>query len=406
MDFSHLITSVQEIDSTLIRRAASVVNVGLNTRNWLVGAWIVEYEQKGSDRAEYGAKLIIEMAKALKIQGLGKRNLDACRKFFLSYQRIAQTVSAQSSNLLCGNVLPLPRGLLNEKDSLTDLKRQTLSAQLDQESADSKPSGEIIQTVSGLFESPDITTPGEMILTRLSFSQIVELLKLDAPLERTFYEIEAIKGNWSVRELKRQIGSLLFERTGLSTDKEKLIRLTNEKADQLRPIDIIRDPYVFEFTGLRPQEVVEESDLEQALLDDLQDFLLELGRGFCFEGRQKRIQIGSEYFFIDLVFYHRLLKCHVLIDLKTRAFEYADVGQMNLYLNYYKDQELVEGDQDPIGLVLCTDRDDSMAKYALGGIDQNLFVSRYQTALPEAEELQRFLNAEARRLGIGSEPPN
>ena len=351
MDFTNLISDVHELDGTLKRRTASAVNVGLNARNWLIGAWIVEYEQNGSDRAKYGERVVAVLAEKLKIHGLGQRNLEACRRFFRTFPGIAQTVSAKSP-----------------------------------ESA--------------------ITTPPELILTRLSFSQIVELLKIDESLKRTFYEIEAIKGNWSVRELKRQIGSLLFERTGLSTNKEKLMRLTDEKVDKLQPGDIIRDPNVFEFVGLRPKEVVEESELEQALLDELQAFLLELGRGFCFEERQKRIQIGSEYYFVDLVFYHRLLKFHVLIDLKTEPFQHSHPGQLNTYVNYYRKNEMADGDQPPIGLLLCTHKDVSLAEYTLGGMDENLFVSSYKTALPEAEKLQRFLNKEARKLGIGGAEPS
>ena len=368
------------------------------------------------------------MAKVLKIRGLGAVNLHACRKFYEQYPQviqsellasgivaILQTVSEESSNHLPVSILQILETKDGDLGEIAKLKLQTVSEEFELLESEPEDAGsekgatlshlfQIGQTPSAQSDSSGITTPGEMILTRLSFSQIVELLKLDDPLKRTFYEIEAIKGTWSVRELKRQIGSLLFERTGLSTNKEKLIRLTNEKADQMRPIDIIRDPYVFEFTGLRPKEVVEESDLEQALLDHLQAFLLELGHGFCFEERQKRIQIGSEYYFIDLVFYHRVLKCHVLLEIKVRAFEHGDAGQLNTYVNYYRENEMTEGDQPPIGLLLCTDKEESLARYALGGMEENLFISQYQTALPEAEELQRFLNAEARRLGIGSEP--
>ena len=177
----------------------------------------------------------------------------------------------------------------------------------------------------------------------------------------------------------------------ISKNKEKLLALTNNQAIDLTPGDIIRDPYIFEFLGLRPQETVEESDLESALLDHLQSFLLELGRGFCFEQRQRKILIGDEHYFVDLVFYHRILKCHVLIDLKVEAFSHANAGQLNTYLNWFKEHEMQPSDQPPVGLLLCTDRKSPLVKYALGGMDENLFVSQYQIQLPSTEEIETFL---------------
>lgn len=361
MKYEELVQQIQDIDVSLAKRAASAVNVSLNIRNWMIGGWIVEYEQNGSDRANYGERLIPRLSKQLGIRGLGTKNLESSRRFYLIYPEISQTVSAK-----CESV------------KFLDFAR-------------------IPPTVSVLSIPP---IDPEALITRLSFSQIVELLKIEDPLQRRFYEIEAIQGNWSVRELKRQISSLLYQRTGFSKNKAKLIGLTNASASQMAPRDVIRDPYVFEFLNLPAKDVIEESDLEKALLDDLEAFLLELGRGFCFEGRQKRIQIGAEYYFIDLVFYHRILKCHVLIDLKTRAFEHGDAGQINTYVNYYRENEMAEDDQPPIGLLLCTSKDEALARYALGGMDENLFVSRYQTALPDPEEMRQFLVEESRRLGF------
>jgi len=391
MDFKALATQLQELDLSLQDRASSAVNVSLNARNWLIGAHIVEYEQNGSDRAEYGRGLLKELAESLAIKGLSRSSLQSCRSFFLNYPQICQTVSGKFGNILATSTLEICQTLSGE------LKiGQTATDQSDFASSGAKSS-----TPSHQSSHASITPP-HLVLTRLSFSQIVELLKLDDPLKQAFYEIEAIKGSWSVRELKRQIGSLLFERTGLSTDKEKLLRLVDSTSESLVPRDIIRDPYVFEFLGLRPTEVMEESDLEQALLDHLQNFLLELGRGFCFEERQKRIQIGEDYYFIDLVFYHRILKCHVLIDLKVETFQHGHAGQLNTYVNYFRDREMSDGDNPPIGILLCTAKNASLAQYALGGMDENLFVSQYQLALPEATELQRFLENEARELGIDS----
>lgn len=248
-------------------------------------------------------------------------------------------------------------------------------------------------------DNNDFGVNTELLINRLSFTHIVELTRENNTLKRAFYEIHAIKGNWSVDELKRQMGSLLYERTGLSKNKEKLIQLTNEKATELVPSDIIRDPYVFEFLGLKPKEVFEESKLEQALLDHLQEFLLELGKGFCFEARQKRILVDDEYYKIDLVFYHRILRCHVLINLKTRKFLHKDASNVNFYLNYYKDKEMQKGDNPPIGILLCTSKGLSTVKYATGGMDNQLFVSRYLVALPSEEELQDFLIKGEKMLG-------
>jgi predicted nuclease of restriction endonuclease-like (RecB) superfamily len=267
---------------------------------------------------------------------------------------------------------------------------QTASAKL--------ASGQKGQTASGFSARPDFAVPVVTLIQKLTFSHFVELLRLDDPLQRAFYEMECVKGVWSVRELKRQIGSLLFERLGLSTDKEKLLRLTAEEVTPFLPADIIKDPYIFEFLGLAPKEVFREKDLETALLDHLQEFLLELGNGFCFEDRQKKIRIGHSDYFVDLVFYHRKLHCHVLIELKVEPFNHVNAGQLNTYVNYYRKREMAEGDNPPIGLLLCTDKDHALVEYALGGMDENLFVSTYKVALPKAEELEAFLLRESKDL--------
>jgi len=251
---------------------------------------------------------------------------------------------------------------------------------------------------------PQLSISAERLIHNLSYSHFALLLEFDDPLKRAFYEVECIKGNWSVRELKRQIGSLYYERSGLSRDKEKLAKLTQSLAEADSAELVIRDPYVFEFLGLKPKEVMHESELEEALLDKLQEFLLELGRGFCFEARQRRILIGGEHFFVDLVFYNRILKCHVLLELKVDHFKYEYLGQLNTYVNWYQEQEMPEGDNPPVGILLCTDKNHALVKYALAGMDNQLFVSRYQLQLPDREEMQRFLE-EQRRLLEGEPGP-
>jgi predicted nuclease of restriction endonuclease-like (RecB) superfamily len=234
--------------------------------------------------------------------------------------------------------------------------------------------------------------PPELVL-RFSWTHLIELVRIEDPWKRAFYENECLRGNWSVRQLQRQVGSLLYERTGLSTDKRAVIEYGRDQAAEppLGVADLIRDPYVLEFTGLVRKPHHQESDLETALLDHLQAFLLELGTGFCFEARQKRITIGNEHDYIDLVFFHRRLRCHLLIDVKVRAFQHGDAGQMNFYLNYWKDCEMSDGDNSPVGLILCTDRDKTRVQYSTAGLDQQLFVSRYLVALPAPEELKKLL---------------
>lgn len=402
MQFSDLISAVQDLDDTLRRRAASAVNVALTGRNWLIGAWIVEFEQNGEDRAKYGDQLISEIARAASVKGLSVSNIRSCRQFYAVYPRISQALSDQF-----GHDLGVDTSLL----AVAQRIHQTVTGEFKNGLATPLEIGDPIrQALSGESEETsqpnakselsnlEFTVDPAQILTQLSFSHIIELLKIDGSLKRAFYEIEAIRSGWSVRELKRQIGSLLYQRLGLSRDKEKLMRIVDGKTEVLRPADVIRDPYVFEFIGLRPQDVVEESDLERALLDHLQKFLLELGRGFCLEARQMRIQIGSEYYLIDLVFYHRILKCHVVLDLKLGEFDHGFAGQINTYLNYVCKHLMAEDDNPPVGLLLCTGKDEALVEYALGGMDQQVFVSKYQLQLPDAEEIRAFVRQDYEKL--------
>lgn len=380
MNFEGLVQSIQSLDATLRQRVAGAANASLTIRNWLVGAWVVLFEQQGTDRAAYGERLIPTLSERLGIKGLGNSTIWSSRQFFLTYPEMLQTLSGA----LAG-------------DSATPFILQTLSG----ESAGHANLNRLVQAFTPRStDRPNFAPASDLLLQRLSFSHFVELIKLEDPLKRTFYEIEAVRGSWTVRALKRQIGSLLYERSGLSSDKDKLSRLAHMTCEAIQPADIIRDPYIFEFLGLEATEAMRENDLETALLDHLQDFLLELGRGFCFEARQKKIRIGTTDYFIDLVFYHRRLKCHVLIDLKTEPFTHGNAGQLNTYLNYYRKHEMDSGDRPPVGLMLCTDKDHALAEYALGGMDENLFVSTYRVVLPDKAELEAFLRSQTRHLGF------
>lgn len=243
---------------------------------------------------------------------------------------------------------------------------------------------EIWSTASTKFE-----TDPELLVTRLSFSHISEIMRLQNPFERFFYEFECMQGSWSVRELKRQITTNLYVRAGISKKPELLL-------DKLKNKDYsaaltIKDAFTFEFLGIDDRLAVTESDIEEAMITHLQQFLLELGKGFCLEARQKRLLIDDEYYYPDLIFYHRYLHCNVIFELKDHEFRHEDLGQLNAYVAYYKKNEMAEGDNPPIGVLLCTDKGPQMVEYALSGMDNNLFVSTYMLHLPNKEQLREFM---------------
>ena len=251
----------------------------------------------------------------------------------------------------------------------------------------------------GRTASPELPTPLQLdLLLRLSWSHLQELVRIEDPWKRAFYENECLKGRWSVRQLRRQIDSLLFERTGLSTNKKGVIARARKQEPRETVADLLRDPYILEFAGLADRTEYSEQDLEAVLLDHLQHFLLELGHGFCFEARQFRMTEGRKHHRVDLVFFHRRLRCHVLIDLKIRSFQPKDVGQMNFYVNWFKANMMSAGDHPPIGILLCSDRDGTEVEFATAGLANKLFVSRYLTALPSAEKLRAFVEADRERI--------
>jgi predicted nuclease of restriction endonuclease-like (RecB) superfamily len=253
------------------------------------------------------------------------------------------------------------------------------------------PEGISIDQPKVATASPQSSPSAEILLNRLSYSHLELIVDQDDELKRDFYAGHCVRGNWSVRELKRQIGSLYYERTALSANKPKLASLTQAQAEPSAPALAVRDPYIFEFLGLKPREVMSESHFEEQLLDHLQEFLLELGHGFCFESRQQRILIGDVYGFVDLVFYHRILKCHVLIELKLEEFSHENIGQLNTYVSWYRSNVMAPDDNPPVGILLCAAKDHALVEYALAGIDNQLFVSKYQLHLPDREQLQREL---------------
>ena len=371
LNFESLVAEIEQTHSHFQQQAVKAVNISLTIRNYLIGFYIVEFEQNGEDRAAYGSKLLDSLAAKLSIKGLVSAEISRCRQFYFCYPQILGALTQEFKNLVPQHIF----GTLSQ-DSNMGVELSIIVSSTPQ------------STKSNLY------VPGEKLLSKLSFSHLVELIKIQDHLKRTFYEIECIKGTWSVRELKRQINSLYFERSGMSAKPELLSEITQQKAETAGPTDIVKSLYAFEFLGLKTKDALEESDLETALLDHLQDFMMEMGHGFCLDARQKKILIGDEYFFIDLVFYHRILKCHVLVELKVEDFKHHQIGQLNTYVNYYKATEMQTDDNPTVGILLVTNKNNALVEFATAGIDNHLFVSKYLLELPKKEQLEAFINNE------------
>ena len=329
-DYEKLIKSVGDALQRGRDAFAAAVNSAMVHSYWEIGQFIVEYEQKGHDKAEYGSDVLNRLSKDLTYRygkGFSRSNVFYMRKMYSTYPELGQL-----SNML-------------------------------------------------------------------SWSHYIELLKLDDELERAFYEKECESEHWGVRELKRQMKSMLFHRIALSSDKKEVLRLAKEGQIIEKPEDILKEPFVFEFTGLPQLPVYGEGDLEEALVNNLSQFFLELGKGFTYVGRQQRLVIAGRIYKVDLVFYHRILKCFVLVDLKRGEVQHEDIGQMNFYLNFYREEMNTEGDTEPIGIVMGAYKDKLVMQYALQNISNQVFVSRYQLYLPEREQLE----AEFRRFMDGAE---
>ena len=356
---------VSKIIDAARESAARSVNAVMTAAYWLIGRRIVEFEQSGEDRAEYGAALVDKLAEDLTDQfgrGFSPQNIYNMRQFYLSYppDKILQTPSGKSA--------------------LT-------------------PRRQILQTASGRFDPASVEVGFDELLTSfpLPWSAYVRLISVRDEHARAFYEAEALRGGWSVRQLDRQIGSQFYERTALSKNKAAMLTQGGKPnpRDTVLPEEEIKDPFVLEFLGLKDE--YSESDLEDALIRHLETFLMELGGDFCFMGRQRRLRIGDRWYRVDLLFYHRGLRCLVVIDLKIGAFTHADAGQMHLYLNYAREHWVREGENPPVGLILCSEKDESLARYALEGLPNHVMAGEYRITLPDeallAGELDRTRQA-------------
>ena len=373
--FDTLVCNVSRIHEATASAAKGAVNQMLTVRNWLIGHYIVEYEQHGNDRAAYGTNLLQNLAERIAIKGLDRQMLNTCRLFYQRYPQIRDSVMRRL------------RSISSTGHTATASLPENVLAAI----PETQP--EICDSASRRFELDP-----EILITKLSFTHIRKILPIDDPFERFFYELECIRCGWSVRELDRQISSQLCFRAGVSQNPEKLLQMTiSDQPEALMPI---KSPYVFEFLGLNARETVSESDLEQAIMDHLQEFLLEMGKGFCFEARQKRIVIDGDYYFADLVLYNRLLHCNVIIELKVDKFRYEYFGQLNSYVSYYRDCEMTAGDNPPIGILLCTEKGPKMVEYVLNGMDEKLFISTYMLQLPDKKQLREFLLKQMEEMGL------
>ena len=366
--FDELTKIIRDTHDAALTTAVKAINRMQTMRNWLYGYYIIEFEQHGKDRAEYGTQLLKRLEERVNRKGLTETLFKNSRKFYRLYPQMVENI--------IGVISPTVSDKLLESKDASGLCDAQMT---ENEHVEKSP------TVSDGFR-----TTGQMIISRLSFSHIVEIMTVDDPLARYFYEQECIKCTWSVRELRRQISTNLYVRTGISSNPEKMLSLPSLQGHDNNELQI-RQPFTFEFLGLKANEVVDEKDIENALIDHLQDFLLELGKGFCFESRQKRIIIDDEYYYPDLVFYNRILHCGVIIELKDEEFSHQNLGQLNAYVSHYKEHEMQPGDNPPIGILLCTRKGKKMVEYALAGMDNQLFVSTYMLQLPDKKTLEDFL---------------
>jgi len=358
-----ILSEVVDLLESARKTSARTINTIMTATYWEIGRRIVEFEQKGKKRAEYGKALLKRLSSDLTAQygrGFSERNLEQMRLFYLEWP-ISQTVSAKFNTIVETNQF-----------KMLSKKSQTMSAEFNQR----------------LF----------LRHFPLTWSHYVRLLSLGNPDARAFYETEALRGGWSVRQLDRQIATQFYERTFLSRNKAAMLKKGAKPLpeDAVTPEEEIKDPFVLEFLGLKDE--YSENDLEEALIHTLETFLLELGRDFAFIGRQRRLRIGDEWYRVDLLFFHRRLRCLVIIDLKLGKFTHADAGQMHLYLNYAREHWTHPDENPPVGLILCAQKDNAVAHYALEGLPNKVLAAEYRTTLPDEKTLAAELKRTRRML--------
>ena len=380
--FENLGKEIEQIHNHFQQQAVKAVNISLTLRNWLIGYYIVEFEQNGADRANYGGKLLKNLSEKINVNGLKETNLKLARQFYKSYPEMVELISTSFKNLLPTSI----RQLVTDQFKIIDNESVKISQLATDEFSDQNSIKKTQSYYSQLIE-------------KISFTHFVELIKIEDKTKRSFYELLILKSTPSINQLKHQINSLAYERIGLSASSEIAFSQLQSKIEPQQASDAVKSVFFFDFLNLPTNVLVEEKELESALINHLQEFIQELGIGFCFEARQKRILIDDEYYFTDLVFYHRILKCHILIELKIDAFKHEHLSQLNTYVAYYNAEIKRQDDNPTIGILLCTEKGKKLVEYATAGMDNQLFVSKYLLELPQKEQLEAFLNKEVNEWG-------
>lgn len=400
--FSSLIEHIQGVGEVLRHDVHVVINRNITSRAWLTGFYIVEYEQHGRDRAKYGENLIHNLSKSLGGKSYSATNLRSYRLFYLLYPELRPIVAkylyerfGQYNNEIVHRhreIDSIQQSLIAEL--LGSEKKQSLTAELTMRNEQFPVRGISPDGFAIIMDDGSVKAEPQMLFDRLSFTHIVQLLHIEEPLQRAFYAIEAMRGPWSVRELQRQIDTNYYARSGWSEKPELLSKRLNATGERPSFHQDMKSPYFFEFLGLSAKEAISEEDLEKSIVSHLREFIMEMGMGFCLEDEQKRLLIDDRYYKVDLVFYHRILKCHCLVELKAHRLDYADVAQLNMYMEYYRKHYMMPDDNPPVGLLLCTEYGQEMVEYLAPFTDPQLFVGRYELQLPSKEKIKDFLMQE------------
>ena len=380
LHFENLVNNIEQIHHHFQQQAVKAVNVSLTIRNWLIGFYIVEFEQNGADRAKYGEKLMKSLSDKISGKGLSETNLKLSRQFFKVYPEMMELFNSSFKSLLPKTIGKLVTDEIENSDN-----ESTIISQLSTDEFKKKE------------DLPNKLNYYRQLIEKVSFTHFVELLKIEDKTKRSFYELFILKATPSIIELKRQINSLAYERVGLSANTEIAFEQLHNKIEPEQISDAVKSVFFFDFLGLQSHDIVEEQELETALINHLQAFIQELGIGFCFEARQKRILIDDEYYFTDLVFYHRILKCHILIELKIDSFKHEHLSQLNTYVAYFNAEIRRFDDNPAIGILLCTEKGKKLVEYATAGMDNQLFVSKYLLELPKKEQLEEFIEKEVKK---------
>ena len=379
LHFENLVNNIEQIHHHFQQQAVKAVNVSLTIRNWLIGFYIVEFEQNGADRAKYGEKLMKSLSDKISGKGLSETNLKLSRQFFKVYPEMMELFNSSFKSLLPKTIGQLVTDEIENSDN-----ENTIISQLSTDEFKKKE------------DLPNKLNYYRQLIEKVSFTHFVELLKIEDKTKRSFYELFILKATPSIIEFKRQINSLAYERVGLSANTEIAFEQLHNKIEPEQISDAVKSVFFFDFLGLKSNDLVEEQELETALINHLQAFIQELGIGFCFEARQKRILIDDEYYFTDLVFYHRILKCHILIELKIDSFKHEHLSQLNTYVAYFNAEIRRFDDNPAIGILLCTEKGKKLVEYATAGMDNQLFVSKYLLELPKKEQLEEFIEKEVK----------